>query len=99
MATAKKKVVKKSSAKRSPAKSTPVKRTTQRKSVAATSRTDRRFMEARFTEQTVYWIALGAVVLALAVWVLSIQVQMNNFYDSIDIQNSATTAPAKKPAH
>lgn len=83
----------------------PVKKTSRKKSVAASSaprasaavsaRSNRRFMEARFTEQTIYWLVIGTAVVALAAWVLSIQVQMNDLYDTLDIQNSQSAIPAK----
>ncbi len=98
MATAKKKTTKKSPAKKSQSKSAPVKRASRAPSVASSARSDRKFMEARFTEQTLYWILIGAAVLALAVWVLSIQVQMNDLYDAADIQNSEDVVVPEKKA-
>ncbi|MGB3024078.1 MAG: hypothetical protein WBB39_04735 [Candidatus Saccharimonadales bacterium] len=96
MATAKKKPAKKPVSNKSRTKSSPVKRSSGAKSVAAVSRSDRAFMETRFTEQTLYWLIIGVAVVALAAWVLSIQVQMNDMYDKLDVQNSETVLPAKK---
>ena len=97
MATAKKKPTKKAPAKKSTVKAAPAKRTAPRvTSAAAVSRSDRSFMEARFTEQTLYWLVIGVAVVALAAWALSIQVQMNDMYDKLDIENSLTTVPADK---
>jgi len=45
------------------------------------------FFTFRITNQTLYWTILCALVLALGVWVLSINIQVQNIYDQIDAQN------------
>jgi hypothetical protein len=98
MPTAKKKPVakkapaKKPVAKKAVAKKAPAKKASSR---AASVSNNRAFMETRFTEQTVYWLIIGVAVIALAAWVLSLQVQLNEMYDSIDATNTSYVSPAK----
>ena len=99
MATAKKKPSKKPTPKKSVKKSTT--RVAARPSSVAhrsfqRSANSTEFMQARFTEQTVYWLIIGAAVIGLAIWVLSIQVRLNDMYDAIDAQTSEVVVPTKK---
>lgn len=89
MATTKKKTAAKRPAGQSRAKTTPVKSSPRTKAVAIPE-SSRRFMEARFSEQTVYWLLIGAAVVGLAAWVLSLQVQLNEMYDNIDRESTQT---------
>lgn len=99
MATAKKKPRKKPTSKK------PVKKSSTSVAARPASVTHRsfqrsansaEFMRARFTEQTVYWLIIGAAVIGLAIWVLSIQVRLNDMYDAIDTQTSEVVVPTKK---
>ena len=103
-AAKKKSTAKKASVKRAPSKSSS--RTTVRR-VRPTRVEDRSFrvskqkepfMSARFTEQTFYWVVLCALVLGLAIWVLTISVKVQTIYDEIDRQNTeadSIVVPAK----
>jgi hypothetical protein len=42
------------------------------------------FLTLKFTQQSVYWLILGGLVLALGIWVLSINIRLQNLYDTID---------------
>ncbi len=59
---------------------------------------DTPFFTFRITHQTVYWGILCAVVLALGLWVVSINDKVMRIYDQIDQTNAATesyTLPTK----
>lgn len=58
-------------------------------------RSNRRFMDFDITEQTIYWLIIGIAVVALAGWVLSMQVQLNAIYDEIDSTNPGTMMKAR----
>jgi hypothetical protein len=53
-------------------------------------------MQTKFTEQTIYWLIIGVVVIALAAWVLSIQVQLNDMYDQIDASAASGYVPSRQ---
>ncbi|MEO5949807.1 MAG: hypothetical protein ABIP74_05365 [Candidatus Saccharimonas sp.] len=95
MATAKK-TAKRPTVKRAPAKSTSTTRVTTRKATAdeLEMRSFRRarteaFFTFRITRQTFYWGIICAAVLALGIWVLSINIQVQSLYDQIDAQNQS----------
>ncbi|AHB42636.1 hypothetical protein RAAC3_TM7C00001G0796 [Candidatus Saccharibacteria bacterium RAAC3_TM7_1] len=46
--------------------------------------TPRPFMAFRVTDQTVYWAIIGLIVLALGMWVIYLQVKINEVYDQVD---------------
>lgn len=50
------------------------------------------FLTFRITNQTLYWLILAALVLALGMWVTSINIKVQNIYDSIDAVNMQTDA-------
>jgi hypothetical protein len=56
------------------------------------------FFTFRFTQQTVYWLILCALVLALGVWVMYLTIKVQNIYDDIDAANmhSSMTEPLYK---
>ncbi|MEI6850460.1 MAG: hypothetical protein WCK26_00670 [Candidatus Saccharibacteria bacterium] len=41
------------------------------------------FLQFLITEQTIYWMILLTLILALGIWVLSIQIEISNLLDSI----------------
>lgn len=45
------------------------------------------FFTFRITRQTLYWTLISLSVLTLGVWVLSINIQVNDIYDQIDATN------------
>lgn len=108
MATAKK-PAKKPATKKAPAKSaarTTIKRSTKRPVAPvmrsfAPARTTEPFFTFRITHQTLYWLVLAMIVLALGVWVTVISVKVQQIYDQIDETNAATDAmviPKKQAA-
>ena len=100
MAKATKKPVKKTAVKKAaPKKSAPARVTPAKKrAVSFATKSDVKFMQARFSEQTVYWLIIGAAVIALAVWVLALQVKLDEVYDQIDAQSNSSIVPTKKTA-
>lgn len=57
------------------------------------------FFSVRITDQTIYWAILCFLVLALGVWVISINDKVQRLYDQIDQQTTdsiESPAPAKK---
>lgn len=48
--------------------------------------------------QTVYWLILGVMVLSLGAWVININARVQNIYNQIDANTSASnfTVPVKK---
>lgn len=95
MATKKKTPVKKVTAKKAPVKKTSAKKAPVHRAAAATSSRST-FMQTKFTEQTIYWLIIGVVVIALAAWVLSIQVQLNDMYDQIDASAASDYVPSRQ---
>lgn len=59
----------------------------------------RNFFSVRITDQTVYWAILCFIVLALGIWVVTIDDKVQRLYDQIDADNaddSSVVVPAKK---
>lgn len=46
------------------------------------------FMTFKLTRQTLYWLVLSAVVVAFTLWILKLQSDIQEIYDSIDANNS-----------
>lgn len=46
------------------------------------------FMTFKFTEQTLYWAIICGMVLALGIWVLTINQRVQALYDEIQIMNA-----------
>jgi len=42
------------------------------------------FMAFRFTQQTVYWVVIGALILALGTWAMYLTVKVQGIYDKVD---------------
>lgn len=93
MATAKK-TTKKTTVKRAPAKVAPKTKVTRK---AAPKQAELKsfhrapaptpFFTFELTKQTLYWAILCGIVLALGVWVMSINIQVQKIYDQIDMTN------------
>lgn len=103
--TTKKPVAKKAPAKKPAAKSTtktavkPAAKKTASKAAAAQSTQSFRlapntanFFAFRPSIQTVYWLVLSGVVLALGVWVILLSARVQSIYDQIDANLSADDA-------
>lgn len=102
--------------KTSSAKKTPVKKpATKAKSKAASakkpavatlqslrpSRPTEPFFTFKITRQTVYWLILSVIVIALAAWVLQLNARIQSIYDqieqnSINIENLSTEKELNK---
>jgi hypothetical protein len=93
MATAKK-TTKHTTVKRAPAKTTSTTKVTRKsapqyaemKSFHRAKNPDP-FFTFKITKQTLYWGILCAVVLALGLWVMNINDQVQKIYDQIDATN------------
>jgi hypothetical protein len=46
------------------------------------------FFTFKFTYQTVYWLILCTLVLALGIWVIDLNVKVQKIYDQIDMNNT-----------
>jgi hypothetical protein len=42
------------------------------------------FVTFRFTQQTVYWVIIGMLVLALGAWAMYLTIRVQNIYDTVD---------------
>lgn len=85
---------KKKPVKKPVAKKVVAKKSSTRMSSPASASTRSDFMQTKFTEQTVYWLIIGVAVIALAAWVLSLQVQLNQMYDDIDATTTSYVSPS-----
>ncbi len=57
------------------------------------------FFSLRVTDQTIYWAILCFIVLAIGIWVITIDDKVQRLYDQIDAHNASSSAvvvPAKK---
>lgn len=87
------------------AKKAPVKKSTPKakKSATVEHRTLRRsvddtpFFTIRLTHQTLYWLILSGLVVALAAWVMHLSGRIQDIYDQIDAAetNSVYVSPKK----
>lgn len=46
--------------------------------------TQSQFMEARITDQTIYWLIFGAAAIVFALWLFSLDAKIRDLYDQID---------------
>jgi hypothetical protein len=53
------------------------------------------FVSFHITQQTFYWLVLGALFLGLGLWVIYLTIQVHSMYDTTDMTNanSSTTYP------
>lgn len=84
MATAKKKPTTKTTRKAKPAAQPQLKSFRVAKPVTP-------FFHFEFTLQTVYWLILSALVVSLALWVMSLNMRVQELYDQIDQSNQMIT--------
>jgi cell division protein FtsL len=54
------------------------------------------FFNFDFTIQTVYWLVLSALVVSLGLWVMSLNMQVQELYDQIDQTNQEIILPVTK---
>lgn len=82
--------------KRAPAKTTSTKVTRVVKPAHAQMRSfhpaenNESFFTFRLTHQTLYWLILSLIVLALGIWVININTKVQGIYDQIDEINRQT---------
>lgn len=50
---------------------------------------DTPFFTLRFTRQSLYWLVLSLVVLGMGIWVLYLNVKVQDIYDRIDMANAS----------
>lgn len=50
------------------------------------------FFVIRFNHQTVYWLVLCGIILALGIWVMALTLRLNGLYDQIDATNMLNNA-------
>lgn len=89
MATTKKSATKSVTAKKTTPRKAAVKHTkvAPQQSFKRSSRTTP-FMTYKFTQQSLYWVLIGALVIALGAWVMYLNMKIQKIYDQVEI-NSA----------
>lgn len=76
------------------AKATTTRKATTKKAKVAPVQSFRRyddtapFMTFKFTQQSLYWLILSVIVLALGAWVMYLNVQIQNLYDQVEINTA-----------
>lgn len=88
MAAAKKKPTTRKTTKR---KRTTTTRSTSRSRAQSVRSQRASFMKAEASEQTIYWLIIGVAVIALAIWILSLQTQLNDAYNQIETDASTNS--------
>lgn len=63
------------------------KKTTEHRSLQKTS-ASQPFFTFQFTQQSIYWVILSILVLALGAWVMYLTLKVNQIYDDIDAANA-----------
>ena len=56
----------------------------------ARSSSDTPFFTFRITQQSIYWLILCLLVLALGVWVITLSVKVQQIYDQVDASGTPT---------
>ena len=86
-----KKPTRKKAAVKKPAAKRPTAKKSTKKSASAGLRShialrpeETDFMTFRITRQTLYWVALGAVVILFTIWLMQLQADIQSLYDQID---------------
>ncbi len=89
--TTTKKTTAKKTAKRVPRRK-PVKRAAKIQTLRVAPPT-RPFFTFAITVQTLYWLIIAAAVLALGLWTIHLQTNVNDTYDTIDNTSNSLTMP------
>lgn len=68
------------------------KRTTKKRTAAKKVNKSQQseFWTTRFTFDTLAWLIIGVLVIAIAIWTYKTNLQVNEIYDSIQITNSSS---------
>lgn len=83
-ASAKKPVIKKPATKKVATKKAATKSAPKMQSLKLAKATQP-FMTVKMTHQTLYWIIISLLSLSFALWVLTIQTDINRLYDQIEV--------------
>lgn len=59
---------------------------------------ERPFFEFRITQQTFYWLVLGAVSIVFAIWIVTLDARIQKLYDEIDVTTLNQPIQPKQPA-
>lgn len=65
------------------------------KSTVRESRT-KDFMVVQFTRDTLYWLIFGVVTIVFVIWVMSLQHQINDLYDQIEVSQTSSDITEEK---
>lgn len=76
--------------KRSTTKSKPVRMRTLKRSPEEAP-----FFTYRLTQQSVYWLILSLLILALGIWVITLTVRVQSLYDRVDKTTSQVQSSSK----
>ena len=78
----------------------PVAKRPTTKRVVSKKSTEPPFMQFQITQQTLHWIIFGAVSIAFAIWIYSLDAKVRDLYDQADANinsiNHMVTPPAKE---
>ncbi|HEU0266007.1 MAG TPA: hypothetical protein VFQ70_00065, partial [Candidatus Saccharimonadaceae bacterium] len=55
------------------------------------------FLTVRPSIETIYWIVLGVVVIALVAWVLRLTTQIDNLYNQVEINDASSNVMTPAP--
>lgn len=84
MATPKKAKTKATTTTKKAAKKTAAAKHVAPKKKTASVAAEPAFFEARFTEQSLYWIIFGLAAITFALWLFSLDAKVRDLYDQID---------------
>lgn len=75
----------KATAKRAPAKRATTRKVTQKKSMKSfrLAKESRDFKQMKFSDDTLHWIIIGAVIVLFAFWIASINITVNDIYNEL----------------
>lgn len=45
------------------------------------------FVTFKFTQQTVYWLIIGALILGFGIWVMYLTIRVHSQYDDIEVMH------------
>lgn len=48
------------------------------------------FWQRQFTIESLYWVLLGMIVIAMALWIATLQIRVNSLYDQLNTTQAAT---------
>lgn len=93
MATTKAKAATPSKAKAVKKKAPTKKQTVVTQGRKSSAASEQSFFEFRITQQTLYWLVLGAVSIVFALWIVSLDSRIQKLYDEIDTSASSIDQP------